>query len=146
MTSEEGFWEKWVRAFARDVPKKQIKEQMIPENGGFLWHAFSWKLVPCLKGDAARAEYNNISKNGAVECMYFPQNRTYRRKAGHGNPAPLNDNHMTAEQIDNEGLMEFYVIGKNYLWCYVCTHEYECGPYFCYARETDRRRPRASRP
>ena len=44
---------------------------------------------------------------------------------------------MTSSDIDDCGLIEFYVVGKNFEWCYVVTHELDlCGPYFCFKRNS----------
>ena len=34
--------------------RKRILGEHILSEGNFLWHLFSWKLRPCLEGDAAR--------------------------------------------------------------------------------------------
>jgi hypothetical protein len=124
------FERKWLRAFAKNVTDEQKEKAHIGIGGGFLWHAFSFECVPCFKGDAARAEYNKAKKNGAIEFFYDPA-----CKIGlYEESEYLSATHMTAEQIDSDDLSEFYVIGKNYSWCYVRTHERDCcGPYFCYA-------------
>ena len=44
---------------------------------------------------------------------------------------PLSKENDSSMKIKNNGLIEFYVIGKDFSWCYIVTHERDgCGPYF----------------
>lgn len=44
---------------------------------------------------------------------------------------PLSKENDNSIKIQNNGLIEFYVIGLNFSWCYIVTHEPDgCGPYF----------------
>jgi hypothetical protein len=69
-------------------------------------------------------EYDRLEKAEAVEIVYdngFEDN---------DNARPLSEDHDTANKIRDAGLMEFYVIGKDFSWCYIVTHELDaCGPY-----------------
>jgi len=127
------FEAEWLKVFAKDLTDEQRK-RYITTQGQYLWHAFSFGLVPCLEGDAAKAKYNRVSKEGATEFSGVSphENRI-------PDPVPLAETHMTAEQIHEEGLSEFYVIGKDNSWCYIRTHEDGCalGPFFCFASEEE---------
>jgi hypothetical protein len=129
MTNEE-FDKKWFAAFAGDLTEEQKRKAHIrsgEQDGmyGYLWHAFSYEFVPCLKEDEAKKEYNKANKDGAFELRHY----TFSGD----DPRPLSDEHMTAEQIEEKDLIEFFVIGKDHSRCYIRTHECYCGPYFCYA-------------
>ena len=95
----------------------------------FLWNIFAGSAVPCLVGNAARDEYNRVNKLNAEEIVYdnfgFVTGDIYSCKLPH--------HHMTAEGIDESGLVELYVVGHDFSWCYVITHEMDlCGPFFSY--------------
>jgi len=90
-----------------------------------MWDVFGAHLMPCFQGEAAKAEYDKINKDGAIEIQYnffgISDSETQ----------PLCESHMTASSI--ECIPEFYVVGEDFSWCFVVTHELElCGPYFCY--------------
>ncbi|MBQ8308712.1 MAG: DUF4275 family protein [Clostridia bacterium] len=129
MTRDE-FLQKFLIAFVDNIPKDQLKKFRI---GGakkdFLWNLFATKLIPCYEGNEARNEYNKADKIGAEEIHFDNGFLGVDDK----NSIMLSSEHMTAEEIDALGLIEFYVIGKDFSWCYVVTHELNlCGPYFCY--------------
>lgn len=91
--------------------------------GNYLWHVFSWKLLPegtYLTGDEARAAYDRVRKDGAV-CLEPFEDESSR---------PLPQELATAAALDN--LTEIYVTGAEMCWTYIKTHEDDgCGPYFC---------------
>ena len=127
------FETKWLKAFAKDLTKEQLTGR-ITSRGQYLWHAFSFEMIPCLEGDAANAEYNKVNKEGATEFSeVYPHWKTIP------DPLPLAEMHMKAEQIEDKGLSEFYVIGMYFSWCYIRTHEegYGLGPYFIYASKEE---------
>lgn len=131
MTDNE-FVQKFLSVFAKNITEMQKRKAYIGKNhSGYLWHLFSYKLLPCLEGDNAREEYNKIDKTNVIEIQYD------NGIMGDKETLSLDKAHFTAEGIDNSGLLEFYVIGKDFSWCYVITHEQDlCGPYFCYAPKT----------
>ena len=131
---KKDFIKKFLNTFAQGISKKQLKKFRIgAKNGEFLWNLFAGGLVPCFSGDKARQEYDKVNKVGAEEIQFssnfisFDDLNTY----------PLSDVHGTANDIDQSGLIEFYIIGKDFSWCYVVTHELDmCGPFFCYATKS----------
>lgn len=129
----EEFCETFLSVFANGIKERQKRKYRIGlEYGGYLWHLFYYNLVPVFIGDEARKEYNKVDKNGAVQIQYD-------LGIGYGDEETLSleDNFLTAEGIDKGGYCEFYVIGKDFSWCYIVTHENDsCGPYFCYAPVT----------
>ena len=69
--------------------------------------------------------YNDANKIGALEFQY--DNGFF----GDDVAKPLSNDYDTAEKISLSGIIEFYVIGKDFSWVYIVTHEGdECGPYF----------------
>lgn len=91
------------------------------ETYGFLWNAMAFNFIEYLKDEAADLTFDKIDKKGAMEILYDPE-----AKIGMFNmPNSLKENHNTSKQIMDEDLSEFYVVGKDYSWCYVRTHEEE---------------------
>ena len=119
MTKKE-FYTKWLEAFAPGIPQKVLQKYVV-STGNYIWHIFSWDLLDkkqYLVGDAARSAYDKIDKRGASYFDWF------------------NDDHMKAVTWDlntanalNE-FAEVYVVGKDFGWTYIKTHESMCGPYF----------------
>lgn len=124
------FVEKFLSVFAKGINENQMRKCGIRKKKGYLWNLLGCKVVPCLEGELARAEYNKVDKTDAFEVLYMSPNilEIFERTEA------LSDLHLTAEDIDEAGLVEFYIIGKDFAWCYVVTHAGDgAGPYFCYA-------------
>ena len=117
----ETFEKRWLQAFAADVSGEDI-EKYVVATGNYIWHVFSWKLLPeaCyLSGDAARNAFDQADKSGAICIKPFG-------KKGSGE---LPKEYMSASSL--ETLTEVYVVAKDYRWTYIKTHEGDfCGPYF----------------
>ena len=129
MTREQ-FVEKFLAVFAKSIDKRKRRKYRIGlEYGGYLWHIFYYKLLPSFVGDEARKEYDKVDKNGALEIQYDVN-------IGYNETFDLERTFLTAKGVDLYGYPEFYIIGKDFSWCYVVTHDEDlCGPYFCYAPE-----------
>lgn len=115
------FKSRWLECFAEGIPKNKIKRYVVA-TGNFIWHIFSWELLPegsYLEGDAARKAYDAIDKKGSVYLEPFAEE----------DPAPVTSEHTSSKQLDK--LCEIYVVGKDFEWTYIKTHEDRCGPYFC---------------
>jgi hypothetical protein len=145
MTREE-FKTKWISVFCKNITEEQMKDFCVDRGqySSFLWHIFSFEIAPRLRGKKARQEYDKVDKEGAFEIHYDPN--AGLDKFNDAETKELSLNHMTSQQIRNDKmdygycmgrLNEFYVVGKDFSWCYIVTHEddYGCGPYFCYAPE-----------
>ncbi len=130
MTQKE-FVDNFLISFTNHLPNKLLKEYRIGNaKKGFLWNLFAAKLVDCYEGDAARNEYDKVDKLDAFEIQYSGYNKVCFDEI---ETSKLKSEHKTAKGIDESGYPEFYVIGKDFSWCYVITHEFDlCGPYFCY--------------
>lgn len=71
------------------------------------------------------ATYDSIDRSGAIEFQYD------NGFMGDDISTPLSKENDSSIKIQNNGLIEFYVIGKDFSWCYIVTHERDgCGPYF----------------
>jgi hypothetical protein len=123
--TQDNFAQLFIDTFVPDIPIKQLKRmRCYAPDHGYLWGVCDCDLVPNLKGFDAMNEYDRLEKAEAVEIVYdngFEDN---------DNARPLSEDHDTANKIRDAGLMEFYVIGKDFSWCYIVTHELDaCGPY-----------------
>ncbi len=112
--------------FVPHVSKKQlIKLGCYAPNHGYLWMICEHNLVTNLKGIEAMIAYDNIDKTDAIEFQYD------NGFLGDNVSTFLSKENDTSEKIIKSGLIEFYVIGKDFSWCYITTHEPSgCGPYF----------------
>ncbi|MCR4726870.1 MAG: DUF4275 family protein [Clostridia bacterium] len=128
--SEEEFAESISKAFI-SISKKGIKrsyKQYVTHKEGYLWMRLSYGIIPFFEGDEARREYDKADKTDAFEIYYYCEGLCYPETA------TISNNHLTAKMIDDDDVGEFYIIGKDFAWCYVVTHAGDgAGPYFCYA-------------
>ena len=118
--TKSAFYAKWLETFASDIPKGALKKY-VQSTGNYVWHIFSWDLLDkkqYLLGDAAKAAYDKIDKRGAIYIDWFEDDHTKDITW------PLN----TARALDE--FVEVYVVGKDFDWTYIKTHEGACGPYF----------------
>lgn len=119
------FEKRWLNHFAADVSKENVKK-LVVSTGNYIWHVFSWKLIPeesYFIGEKARRAYDNADKTGAI----------YVKPFGKGISKPLEKGYETAGSLD--ALTEVYVVGEDFSWTYIKTHENDlCGPYFCRKR------------
>lgn len=122
--NKKEFLDEWIRVFAPDITKSQYNKRI---RNQYIWHAFSWGIIPkgtYLEGDKARKAYNEADKKGAMCFQLW----------GDEFPVPLSEEFDLAEKIETpDGVYaEFYVVGKDFKWTYIVTHETETGlgPYF----------------
>ncbi len=119
MTKDE-FCAKWLETFGADIPKSDIKKYVIA-TGDYIWHIFSWELAEkgrYLTGEEAKKAYDQSDKRGAMYIDWFEDDHT---------------KDMTWDLDKAEALKRFvevYVVGKDFQWTYIKTHEGYCGPYF----------------
>ncbi len=119
MTKEE-FYNKWIEVFASNIPKKDI-QKYVKSTGNYIWHIFSWELLnenKYLIGEKAKEAYDKIDKKGAFYIEWFEDKHTKDMICD------LN----TAKALDD--FVEIYVVGRDFKWTYIKTHEGMCGPYF----------------
>ncbi len=112
----------WLDAFAGDVSEADLGKHVLAE-GNYLWHIFSWKLVPCLEGGGAR---------DALAAL--PAGKAYLFYEGKWNDLPyVKPVELPLAANFFEDLHDVYLVDKDFTWTYVHTHEEACGPYFCRA-------------
>ncbi len=127
----EAVQDRWLDAFASGVSEADMGRRVLAE-GNYLWHIFSWNLVPHLEGDAARQALAAVPDKDLY--LFYKE---YPPKG-----APLS-RPVTKAELDGlpagRGAVDgadWYVVDKGFTWTYVQTHEADCGPYFCRAQET----------
>lgn len=125
------FYAKWLKTFAPQLTSDQYNEYI---RNAFIWHIFSFELVPrykFLEGDAARAAFDKVCKSGAVFMRLWS-----------GDAPRTLDSGLTAADIEKDckTSAEFYAVGADFSWTYVVTHENCCGlgPYFMFARASEK--------
>lgn len=115
---------RWLDTFAAGVSEEELGKRVLAE-GNFLWHLFSWELVPHLTGKAAQ---NALVEHTGDEMYLFyyeypPEGISLvRRVSGPAELPPEQDSLIGAD---------WYVVDKNFTWTYAHAHEDDCGPYFC---------------
>jgi len=119
------FANKVIKVYGDKLSKSDIRKFKIGcKDGYFLWNIFGYKLFENLEGDSARKEFDLVNKEGASEIHLYWNN-------GNETLEPLRSKHDSAMKIDEERITEFYVVGKNFEWIYIVTHEFDAaGPYF----------------
>ena len=118
--NQTAFEQTWLSTFAPQVTAAQREACYLSQ---YLWHLFSYRLLRegrFLEGEAARAAYDAADKEGAfVICLWN----------GDGESAPLPARLHRAKALERRP--ESYVVGRDWRWTYVSTHENgHCGPYF----------------
>ena len=122
--------DRWLDAFAAGVSEANLGKYVLAD-GNYLWHIFSWKLVPCLEGDAAR----NALAELPDETFYlfykeYPPADTPLVRAVSKEDAIALAGRSDVESPLFDG-SDCYLVDKDFTWTYVHTHEEACGPYFC---------------
>jgi len=117
--------ERWLDTFAGGVSEADLGKHVLAD-GNFLWHLFSWKLVPCLAGDAARQTLAEVPE----EEFYLFYNEYPPQGASRVRPISKEE----ALSMHSPGPLagaDWYLVDRDFTWTYAHTHEAECGPYFC---------------
>ena len=116
---------RWLDTFAADVPEDALGKHVLAE-GNYLWHIFSWELVPHLSGDEARQALREATGEKYLFYYEYPPEGTPLAR-------PITLEELTALPADQGAMFgsDWYVVDKDFNWTYVQTHEEECGPYFC---------------
>ena len=123
MTNNE-FFTTWLKNFASDIDEENINRYVIGF-GECIWHVFSWKLTDeknYLVGDTARQTYDKMNKVGAIYIDWYEDDNTNY----------LTQALSTSKALDD--FIEVYVVGKDFEWTYIKTHEQGLGPYFMFKK------------
>ena len=118
--TKDVFYKKWLEIFALNIPQNEIKKY-VKSTGNYIWHIFSWELLNenrYLTGNEAKEAYDKIDKKGAIYIEWFEDKHT----------KDITWNLNTANDLDD--FVEVYVVGKDFKWTYIKTHEGMSGPYF----------------
>ena len=122
---------RWLDTFAAGVSEEDLGKRVLSA-GNYLWHIFSWELVSCLSGDAARQA---LAEHAGEEIYLF-----YYEYPPEGEPLvrPVTPEELAALPADRGAVpgSDWYVVDKDFTWTYVQTHEEDCGPYFCQAPQS----------
>lgn len=115
--------ERWLDAFSEDAPEAGLGKHVLSQAEGtnFLWHLFSFDLVPCLEGEAA---VNALKDADWTDVYLFDEGLWGEEPVVQQVSAPV-DEAFFADKRD------VYLVDKQFTWTYVHTHESNCGPYFC---------------
>ena len=111
--------ERWLDAFAEGAPEAELGKHVLAEHN-YLWHLFSYDLVPHLTGEEARQARPN-EDCWLFYCEYPPADEPIARAVTAAEAAALADSQNG----------DWYLVDKYFTWTYAHTHEAQCGPYFC---------------
>ena len=121
-TKPKVVYERWLDSFAEGANEAELGKHVLAENN-YLWHLFSYNLVPCLEGEEAKAALPE-GPCWQFYCEYPPEG------------APLVRSVTAADIAALPADLDWYLVDKDFTWTYVHTHEADCGPYFCKVEKT----------
>ena len=121
---KENFVQEFIDNFVPLVSIKELKKLRCYPPRGYLWMICEHNLVTNIKGKEAMLAYDKMDKTDAIEFQYD------NGFMGDDVSIPLSKENDSSHKIQESRLIEFYVIGKDFSWCYIVTHEPNgCGPY-----------------
>ena len=116
---------RWLDVFADGVSDAELGRHVLSD-GNYLWHLFSWNLVTCLSGDAARQALSEAS--GEKYLFYYEE-------PPEGEPLvrPVTAEELVTLPADARAIpgADWYVVDKDFTWTFAQPHEADRGPYFC---------------
>ncbi|MDP5277028.1 DUF4275 family protein [Chengkuizengella axinellae] len=121
LDSAEKLKRQWEEKFTSCISKNKKDEIYLYQ---YLWHVFSYELLPHEEKENAIKAFDNEKKN---KCYVFYQNQNHIT----GFPLKL-ENAEKIKAEDFKGEQDLYIVDENFTWTYVQTHEQEwgLGPYF----------------
>ena len=120
----KSFPELFIKSFCSCIEEKQIVNiiKQIRRNQIYLWQIPFKHGGLFLEGKRAKETFDFLDKSEAVDFIF--DGSLSSKEAG-----PFDDS-MSSKDIDKTGYVEYYIIGPEWSWCYVVTHEqYFCGPF-----------------
>ncbi len=118
------FSRKWKTAFAADV-SAEVMQGRVDAAGCHMWHVFTWGKARCFEQAAADAAFDAADKKGAFVAEESAFNGGGKKIAYRFRACPPD-----ARSLDFADGADVFVVGKNFAWTYVVTHEAGLGPYF----------------
>jgi hypothetical protein len=122
--SKQKIMNKWLATFAPDIPEEIMSGHVIG-NYCHLWHIFTWGKVSCLEADSARQAFDQLEFERAI---MFTGGYTFDNETNINDLGYVTKSSASASEL--EDIDDVYIIGEDFSWTYVHTHEPECGPYF----------------
>lgn len=114
----------FIKEFLSKYSDKELKKNHCLPPTGYLWNACECGFVNSLIGSDANTLFDKIDKNDAI-CIQYDIDGW-----GDEDAEKLPDSLNSSKKIQDSGLYEFYVMAKDFKWCYIVTHEgNRCGPY-----------------
>lgn len=103
-----------------DLREKALECYCFPRDGfsGYLWHVFSFDLLPCLESDEARKAYDALERGEAILLSNWDDTAFQIADA-----SALNSSDF--DEMDDIILTDIH-----FQWIYVKTHESYLGPHF----------------
>ena len=114
--------ERWLDTFAEGAPEADLGKHVLSQAEGtnYLWHVFSYKMVPCLEGEEAVAALKTVN----WQNVYLLDEGLW------GGEPVIQRVEGPVDQTFFAGKQDVYLVDKEFTWTYVHTHEATCGPYF----------------
>lgn len=113
---------KWEDSFVGHLSEEEKRKTHIWDVdgwGGYLWHVFSYKKREHLEKAEAEQAFNDLEKK--VYYIFWEKS----------DDAILVEDGNVLKFCDLEDEYDIYVVGRDFEWTYVKTHEIVlCGPYF----------------
>ncbi len=107
----------WIRFYTPpEISPRQIRKLCLPSQ--FLWHLFSFELLPSKEKDEAEKAYSLIERGS---CVLFDNINclAYRLEKGDA---------VTSDVL--KSFLDVTVTAEDFSWTYSKTHEEMCGPFF----------------
>ncbi|GMK47004.1 ATP synthase F1 subunit delta [Paenibacillus glycanilyticus] len=109
----------WETHFASHLSEKDKEDIFLNDEGGYLWHLFSYNRKEHLEKSAAIQAFIKQPKGS---CFLFYQHSNYALRLENADKLTIQDLH---DQSD------VYIVSVDFSWTYVVTHEKDwLGPYF----------------
>ncbi len=111
----------WISSFLPNKTHSELKKFYIHGNkeySNYLWHAFSYELLPSKHGEEAQSAFQDTPK---LDCYILFNNDNLAYELQYCGQ-------LKVELIDQYD--DILVFDKAFTWCYTHTHEQYCGPYF----------------
>ncbi len=111
----------WAMNYLPSTTKREMREASILGNrhySNYLWHAFSFELLPTESSETASSRFAQTEKDGCYVLLNF-ERIAYRIRSA---------SHLSSEFINQ--FDDILVFDDAFRWTYCHTHEEFCGPYF----------------